>query len=71
MHLHNNILLISSLSDLPSPHFPTVGRLGTAVGSAAALAVASLAVDASGGKLSGQIIDDGATPPRRVYPYET
>ncbi len=47
-----------------------MGRLGTAVGSAAALAVASMAVDASGGKLAGQIIDDGATPPRRIYPYE-
>ncbi len=48
-----------------------MGRLGTAVGSAAALAVASMAVDASGGKLAGQIINDGATPARRVYPYES
>ena len=50
---------------------PTVGRLGTAVGAAAALAAASLAVDASGGKLTGQVIPDGATPSRRIYPYES
>lgn len=49
---------------------PTVGRLGTAVSSAAVLAVASAAVDASGGKLTGQVFADGATPPRRVFPYE-
>lgn len=48
-----------------------VGKLGTAVGAAALLAVASAAVDASGGKISGQAVTDGSVPIRRVFPYDT
>lgn len=47
-----------------------VGRLQTAVKAAALLAAGSALVDASGRKLSGQRIPDGATPPRRYFPYD-
>ena len=41
-----------------------------AVKAAAALAFVSAVVDVSGGKLVGSgMVDDGATPPRRIYPY--
>ena len=47
-----------------------VGSLPTAVKAAAALAFVSAVVDVSGGKLVGSgMVDDGATPPRRIYPY--
>ena len=47
-----------------------IGRLPVAIGSAAALAAVSAAVDLSDGKLVGHAsFDDGATPPRRIYPY--
>ena len=61
LNKYTYVVLISSYA---------VGRLGTAISAAAMLAVASAAVDASGGKLSGQVIDDGATPLRRVFPYD-
>lgn len=57
---------------LPSaPSLFAVGRLPVGVGAAAALAFTAALVDASGGHLTGQRISDGATPPRRVFPYET
>jgi hypothetical protein len=47
-----------------------LGRLGAGIGAAAALAAVSLAVDVTGQKLVGSgMIDDGATPPRTIYPY--
>eukprot|EP00887_Chlorella_sp_A99_P004937 scaffold4.g4937.t1 len=47
-----------------------VGRLPVAVGAAAAMAAVSAVVDASDGHLIGKgLVDDGATPPRRVYPW--
>lgn len=42
-----------------------------AIGAAAALAAISAVVDASGSSFIGKgLVDDGATPPRRLYPYE-
>ena len=47
-----------------------LGRIRTGVGAAAALAATSLAVDLTGQKLVGDgMVDDGATPKRRLYPY--
>lgn len=47
-----------------------VGSLPAAVKAAAALAFVSAMVDMSGGRLVGTgMVDDGATPPRRIYPY--
>ena len=49
-----------------------VGRLPVGVGAAFALAATSAAVDTSGGHLIGSgLIDDGATPRHRTYPYKT
>ena len=49
---------------------PAVGSLPAAIKAAAALAFVSAMVDLSGGKLVGEgLVDDGATPPRRIYPY--
>lgn len=43
---------------------------GGGAGSAALFAMTSLAVDFTGGRLVGTgMIDDGATPPRTIYPY--
>ena len=39
-------------------------------GAAALFAMTSLSVDFTGGRLVGTgMIDDGATPPRTIYPY--
>ncbi|PRW44391.1 outer envelope pore 16- chloroplastic mitochondrial [Chlorella sorokiniana] len=47
-----------------------IGSLPAAVKAAAALALASAVVDLTGGRLVGKgLVDDGATPPRRIYPY--
>mmetsp|Transcript_8119 Transcript_8119/g.24139 ORF Transcript_8119/g.24139 Transcript_8119/m.24139 type:complete len:160 (+) Transcript_8119:241-720(+) len=47
-----------------------LGRMPLAAGAAALMAVTSVAVDLSGGSLIGHgMIDDGATPPRNIYPY--
>lgn len=49
-----------------------IGSLPAAVKSAAALAFVSAMVDLSGGRLVGTgFVDDGATPPRRIYPYNS
>lgn len=46
-----------------------VGTLPSAIKAAAALAAVSAMVDASGGRLVGTgLVDDGATPPRKVRP---
>ena len=51
---------------------PVVGSLPAAIKAAAALAFVSAAVDVSGGRLVGTgMVDDGATPPRRIYPYNS
>jgi hypothetical protein len=56
---------------LPLPP-PAVGSLPAAIKAAAALAFVSAAVDLSGGRLVGTgMVDDGATPPRRIYPYNS
>ena len=48
-----------------------IGKWPLGVGAAFALAFTSLLVDTTGGKLVGDgLIDDGATPPRLIYPYE-
>lgn len=53
----------------PAPR-PAVGSLPAAVKASAALAFASAMVDLSGGRLIGTgMVDDGATPPRRIFPY--
>lgn len=47
-----------------------LGRMPVGVGAAALLAVTSMAVDLSGHSLKGNgMIDDGATPPRLIFPY--
>jgi import inner membrane translocase subunit TIM22 len=48
-----------------------VGRLPLGVGAAAALAATSALTDASGGTLGSQTLADGATPVRKVFPYDT
>ena len=49
-----------------------VGTLSAAIKCAAALAAVSGFVDLSGGRLVGTgMVDDGATPPRRIYPYNS
>ena len=48
----------------------TLKSLPVGMGAAAALAVTSLSVDLSGERVVGVgMIDDGATPPRQIYPY--
>ena len=52
------------------PPCAAVGSLPAAVKAAAALALVSAMVDLSGGRLVGTgMVDDGATPPRKIYPY--
>lgn len=47
-----------------------MGKLTYGVGAGFALAFTSALVDTTGGKLVGDgLIDDGATPPRIIYPY--
>lgn len=48
-----------------------IGHLKPAVAAAATFAVVSMAVDFSGGRLIGQGLNDGATPRRRLFPYNT
>lgn len=48
----------------------TLRSLPVGMGAAAALAVTSFSVDLSGEKVVGAgMINDGATPPRQIYPY--
>ncbi|KAL4428487.1 hypothetical protein ABPG75_002576 [Micractinium tetrahymenae] len=49
-----------------------IGTLPSAIKAAAALATVSALVDVSGGRLVGTgLVDDGATPPRKIYPYNS
>lgn len=48
----------------------TLRSLPVGMGAAAALAATSFSVDLSGERVVGVgMIDDGATPPRQIYPY--
>lgn len=71
--LASPLLIFLATAPPPPPNPPppcAVGTLPSAIKAAAALAAVSAMVDVSGGRLVGTgLVDDGATPPRKVRTF--